>query len=200
MKAKLLCLLVIFPLFIHAQLFQKSVTTANGKIGFYEFLPSGYQEDSTASYPLLIFLHGVGERGNGTTELPNALLSSFSKLLVQGATMKFLVNGKQHAFLVLLPQMTKDYFTWPDFYTDAMIEYGKKHLKIDTNRIFLSGWSVGGGAAWKYPTRTLRNASLLAGIIPVCPAPEDLHLCNLARGGVAVWAQHAENDGAVPVH
>ena len=148
----------------------------------------------------MIFLHGVGERGNGNTELPMALNSSFAKILVKGATMKFTVNGKQHAFVVLIPQMSKDYENWQNFYVDSMINYAKRHLKIDTNKIFLTGWSLGGGGAWKYATASLENARRLAGIIPVSPAPNYTTLHNLVIGQVAVWAHHAKDDASVPLH
>ncbi len=200
MKNPLLLILVINSLITHAQLTPKSVNSDKGDIGFYEFKPSGYKADSTYNYPLLIFLHGIGERGNGTSELHMALNSSFAKMLVKGATMKFTVNGRQHAFLVLIPQMSKDYVNWQNFYVDAMIDYAKKNLKIDTNKIFVSGWSLGGGGAWKYATASLENASKLAAIIPVSPAPDYTDLCNLARGKVAVWAHHAKDDASVPLH
>ncbi len=193
-------MLVISPWITSAQLTPKLLISGKGNIGFYEFKPAGYDADSSYNYPLMIFLHGVGERGNGSTELPMALNSSFAKILVKGATMKFTVNGKQHAFVVLVPQMSKDYENWQNFYVDSMINYAKQHLKIDTNKIFLTGWSLGGGGAWKYATASLENARRLAGIIPVSPAPNYTILQNLAIGKVAVWAHHARDDASVPLH
>ncbi len=200
MKNSLLLILVINSLITYAQLTPKTINSDKGVIGFYEFKPQGYNADSTYNYPLLIFLHGIGERGNGTSELYLTLHSSFTKVLPKGATMKFVVNGRQHAFLLLVPQMSKDYENWQNFYVDAMIDYAKKALKVDTNKIFLSGWSLGGGGAWKYATASVENASRLAGIIPVAPAPDYTELCNIARGKVAVWAHHARNDASVPLH
>jgi len=200
MKKSLLFVLITVPLFSFAQLMPKSIVTANGTIGFYEFKPPGYNADSTYDYPLIIFLHGVGERGNGTSELPMALLASFPKLLVAGATMQFTVNGRKHAFLVLLPQMSKQYINWQSFYIDEMILYAKKNLKIDKNKIFLTGWSLGGGGAWKYPTSSIHRANMLAGIIPVSPSPNYTDLCNISNAKVAVWAHHAKDDRSVPIH
>src|SRR3989337_4507664 len=71
-----------------AQLFPGSIQTSHGKIGFYEFRPAGYNPDSSYHYPLIIFLHGVGERGNGTTDLPLVFAHALPKLLQKGATMQ----------------------------------------------------------------------------------------------------------------
>lgn len=198
MKQRLLFVLVIVPLFAFAQLTPKSVIFQNDTIGFYEFKPPGY-DTSTGRHPLLIFLHGVGERGNGNTELPRVLLSSFPKF-IKGSTMTFTVHGRKESFLLLVPQMSMLYMDWENYYVDAMINYAKSNLNVDTNRIFLSGWSVGGGGAWRYATSSLENAKRLAGVIPVSPAPGYINLCNIARGNVAVWVHHAKNDGSVPLH
>src|SRR5688572_7989628 len=44
----------------------------DSEFGYYVYKPGGY-DDTNKSYPLLIFLHGKGERGNGTTELTEVL-------------------------------------------------------------------------------------------------------------------------------
>ena len=182
------------------QLTPKWITTSYGQIGFYEFRPPGYNPDSSYKYPLIIFLHGVGERGNGTTELNMILNSSLSQMIANGASMNFTFHGKPSAFVVLLPQMSKDYINWQNFYTDAMIGYAKQHLNIDTNRIFLSGWSLGGGGAWKYVTTSQANARRIAGIVIAGPAPDYENLSYIAKENVAVWAHHAKDDASVPLH
>lgn len=191
-------LVAIMPLITCAQLTPRLTSSRKGPIGFYEFKPRGYNGDSSYKYPLLIFLHGVGERGNGTTDLPVILTASYPKLLAAHATMNFTVNGRQHAFVVLLPQMSKDYWNWQNFYIDAMIDYAKANLNIDENKVFLTGWSLGGGGAWKYVTASVDSANRIAGIIPVSPAPNYTNLCNIKKGHVAVWAHHAKRDTYVP--
>jgi len=200
MKKILLLLLVSAPVFSFSQqLIARTVNNPLGNIGFYEFQPRGYNPAGSYNYPLIIFLHGSGEKGNGTTELPRVLSSSFPKLLNAGATMNFTVNGQAQAFLVLIPQLDPVYTTtWPNAYVTAMINYAKANLKIDQNKIFLTGWSLGGGGAWQYPSGSIDSANLLAGIIPVSPSPDFRNLCNIAQGRVAVWAHHAEDDLSIP--
>ena len=50
--------------------------------GFYKALPARY-DSTTKKYPLLVFLHGVGELGNGTSDLPRLLVNAVPKLLQQ---------------------------------------------------------------------------------------------------------------------
>lgn len=203
MKKILLLLLVSAPVFSFSQqLIARSVNTPPiGNIGFYEFQPRGYNPAGSYNYPLIIFLHGAGEKGNGTTQLPKVLSSSFPKLLNAGATMNFIVNGQPQAFLVLIPQLDSLLYTttWPNAYVTAMIDYAKANLKIDQDKIFLTGWSLGGGGAWQYPSGSIDSANLLAGIIPVSPSPDFRNLCNIAQGRVAVWAHHAVDDLSIPV-
>ena len=69
MKKIIVMVCLIVPFIASAQLTAKRIKAANGQyIGFYQHTPSGWST-STAKYPVIIFLHGVGERGNGTTEL-----------------------------------------------------------------------------------------------------------------------------------
>src|SRR6476661_9204641 len=41
--------------------------------GYYEYLPEGYDSTGTATYPLILFMTGIGEFGNGTSNLPSVL-------------------------------------------------------------------------------------------------------------------------------
>ncbi len=199
-RRSIVFLVFIAPFFLFAQITPRAVNSTHGKVGFFEFKPQGYNPDSTYDYPLIIMLHGVGERGNGGSDLHMVLNSSFARMVKDGASMKFTVNGRKHAFLVLIPQMAPEYENWQNFYIDAMIDYARDYLKVDTNKIFLSGWSLGGGGAWKYPTSSIDSAKRIAGVVLVAPSPDYANLCNLARGKVAVWAHHARDDSAVPLH
>ena len=75
--------------------------------GYYESLPVSYASNPTKKYPLLIFLHGVGELGNGTTQLPLVLKNGIPKMLNQGTfPASFTVGGVAHSFIVISPQLS----------------------------------------------------------------------------------------------
>jgi predicted esterase len=191
--------LSLFSFFSYSQLVPKSLTASNGVfIGFYEYKPVDYDATGNYKYPVIVFLHGIGERGNGTTDLPNVLGNGTPYNIKSGHNMRFFWNGKWETFLVLIPQLSTNYGSWQNFYTDEMIKYAKQNLNIDPNRIFLAGLSLGGGGTWKYAASSLTNAQNLAAIAVACGTCENVNWCNIANAKLPVWAFHAEDDGTVP--
>lgn len=136
----------------------------NVQIGFYEYKPVDYNLYPSKKYPLIIFLHGIGERGNGTTEISRVLSNGIPSLINQGATMKF--NGE--TFLVLSPQLPTWLGMWENNYVDEMLDYAYRNLQVDTNRVYLTGLSLGGGGVWTYANTSADNAKRFAAIAPVC--------------------------------
>jgi dienelactone hydrolase len=194
----LLC--AILPLLTQAQLTAKSLKTSSGTfVGFYQWTPSGWST-STEKYPVIIFLHGVGERGNGTTELSRVTNVALPRYLKNGTkSMRYYVNGKWQTFVVLAPQLPTAYSSWQNSYVDAMIDYAVKYLKGDPNRIILTGLSMGGGGVWKYASASLTNAAKLAAIVPVCATCSMSSASNIASNSLAVWGFHSVNDPRVGV-
>src|ERR1700674_3537328 len=110
MKKLLFGLGLLVPYLLSAQQVARSLTAANSElIGFYEFKPSDYNSNPTAKFPLIIALHGIGERGDGTTTLSNVLNVGIPHYINMGATMRFTVNGQTQSFLVLSPQLSYNY-------------------------------------------------------------------------------------------
>jgi len=93
--------LFIIPFSSFGQTYEKSLVAANGdRIGFLEFRPADY---SGARHPLIIFLHGIGERGDGMAGLPNMAGVGISGYISRGATLQINVNGQTQTFLALSP-------------------------------------------------------------------------------------------------
>ncbi|HSB91560.1 MAG TPA: T9SS type A sorting domain-containing protein, partial [Flavitalea sp.] len=108
--------------------------------------------------------------------------------------MTFTWNGKTESFLVLAPQCRKVDTLWYSYYIDEMINYAKKNLQVDTNRIILTGFSMGGGGTWAYAADSKTNGKKLAAIAPICPACLMNNGKNIADANVPVYAFHALND------
>jgi poly(3-hydroxybutyrate) depolymerase len=198
MKNLLLGLCLVMSICAPAQQIARGLTASNGQfIGFYEYKPTDYDADPTIKYPLIIFLHGIGERGNGTTELSRVRGNAIPKYIHAGHKMRFYWNGKWETFLVLSPQLSSGDGWWHSFYVEEMIKYAKANLRIDTNRISLTGLSLGGGGVWIYST-TPGNAQKLASIGAICPTCDFVTWCNIGSNNLPTWAFHATNDGTIP--
>jgi hypothetical protein len=200
----LLCLLFFpFSLSLHAQQVAKSFTAPDGTfLGFYEFKPANYNDNPTKKYPLIIFLHGIGERGDGSFELPYLNWQGLPKLLNEGATMTFTNpnTGEKETFLVLSPQLPKWKGAWENVYVDEMLKYAKTNLRVDTNKIFLTGLSLGGGGVWAYANTSVAHAAKFAAIAPICGVCYYNYgtLCTtIGTANIGVWGFTNADDGVV---
>src|SRR5690606_24848367 len=88
--------------------------------GFYRALPARY-DSTTKHYPLLMFLHGAGEMGNGTTDLPKVLKNAVPNLIQKKkCPPSGRAGGQNFSFIVLSPQVKR--WTTPEG-VYAMIKY-----------------------------------------------------------------------------
>jgi hypothetical protein len=166
--------------------------------GYYEYLPSGYSVGNN-KYPIIIFVHGRGELGDGSQgQLSKVLANGTPMQISQGVFPEsFTVKGLSYKFIVLSPQFT----IWPYPYDiNNIINYAIKNYRVDTSRIYLTGLSMGGGVVWEYPGEDLSYANRIAAIVPISGAawPANFRCENIAAGNVAVWATHNDQDPTVP--
>lgn len=183
-----------------AQQVAKQITAKNGKtIAFYQYTPGDYAANPTAKYPVIIFLHGGGEKGDGTTKTLSTILLNGTppKIIADGHPMKFTWAGKTESFIVLSPQLNWNEGWWPNWYVDELLAYAAANLQIDPNRIFLTGLSLGGGGTWSYSGATLENAKKFAAIGVSCGACSSPNYSYYAQANLPLWAFHAMDDKAV---
>ena len=171
--------------------------SVNSNIGGYlEALPAHYVNHPGMHYPVIIFLHGQGELGNGSqSSLPIVADNSIPHLL---ATQTFPANissgGKNFQFIVLSPQFKA--WPQPSDVTD-MLNYAIKKYRIDTTRLYLAGLSMGGGDVWDYAWNLGRR---ITAIVPMAGAsyPTQYKGQQIALDKVAVWAFQNNDDPTVP--
>jgi len=159
---------------------QRPKGTTASPFGFYEYLPIGYDTDLTKTWPVLICLHGQGELGNGTTELTKAIVNG------PGKEIK---NGRHFPMIVVSPQSL---YWWNATLIDNFIEYVKKTYRVDVNRVYLTGLSMGGIAAWEY---TAKFPDKIAAMVAIAGNGNAQDPCQLAK--VPIWAFHGDADGTV---
>jgi predicted peptidase len=160
----------------------KSETDLAGR--YLLFIPEQYgQEDM--SWPLIVFLHGSGERGNN--------LNAVKKLGVP----KEAPGQPGFPFLVLSPQCPKDKW-WSDvditLTVMGMIDEVVENYDVDPGRIYLTGLSMGGFGTWdlaqKYPDK-------FAAIAPVC-GWGNVYMQDRLKN-VPAWVFHGAKDPNVPL-
>ncbi len=168
--------------------------------GFYEYLPQGYEATGKV-YPLIIFLHGKGDLGNGdAATLPRVLTYGLPKLIKDGKfPVSFTVNDSSQKFIVISPEFVK----WPAPQdVEAVINYAISHYRVNVNRVYLTGLSMGGGGVWDYAGDNSYAANRLAAIVPICGSSYagQTRARVIAAANLPVWATHNSGDDVVGVH
>lgn len=161
-------------------------------IGYLEYLPDGYNSNSNR-YPVVIALHGIKERGTSSTN-PSQVLHDVSRVASVGLP-KYVKSGKKYPFILISPQLKIKYGSWPPSYVMEVINHVKKTLRIDHNRIYLTGLSLGGFGVWRtageYP-------EAFAAIAPICSGGNSLDKAGMiAKENLPVWGFHGDNDKIV---
>lgn len=164
--------------------------------GYLEALPAHYADHPTKHYPLIIFLHGQGELGNGTTsDLSRVSANAIPHLIANNTfPQNFIVDGKYFQFIVISPQFK----AWPQpSDINDIINYAAQKYRINNARIYMCGLSMGGGGAWDY---AWNDGSRLSAVVPISGAswPTTQKGQYIANDSLAVWAFHNNDDGTVP--
>jgi len=179
---------------------QKRIThSINASVnGYLEALPASYSQKPNHKYPLIIFLHGRKGAGDGSfAELANVEDISIPYLIKQKKFPKnFIVGENTYQFIVISPQFKRK--CWPlSWDVDDVVDFIIKKYRVDINRIYLCGDSMGGGGVWDY---AIDHGKRLAAIAPFAGAswPTTDKGKKIAESGVPVWAFHNKSDPDVP--
>lgn len=170
----------------------------NGAIGgYYVGLPAKYHS-ANKKYPLLFFLHGGGQFGNGEIDLPLLLNEGIPELLDEKIfPPDFYVNGEHFSFVVFAPQFRRQPALEE---VRSMISYVLENYRTDSTRIYMTGMSNGGritcNLAAAYP-------SLLAAIVPMSGVPDTTGLQQkasiIAGSNLPVWIFHNYSDELIDI-
>ena len=197
---------VLTPTKASARQTKQSLMSGQTRVRFWQYLPSDYTS-STATYPLLIFLHGAGETSQN--DAPSADATEYERVLVHGPPklvradneMCFTSAGVRSCMIVLSPQAPKADGWWNNARIRSLLDYAKANLRVDAKRVYITGLSMGGGGTWNFSSDksgTQLYASELAAVVPIAGASGySSATCNIAASGLPVWAFHGSADGTV---
>ncbi len=170
------------PNALEAKSFESEITIKLG-YQYYLTLPEGYAADPARSWPLLVFLHGAGERGGNL------------ELLKKHGPPKLIAAGKKFEAIVVSPQVPAGEF-WNPHGVKALVDTVAKEHRVDPKRIYITGISMGGFGTFDtiaaYP-------DTFAAAIPICGGAG----INVVKFGplkdLPIWIFHGAKDPVVPV-
>jgi len=146
-------------------------------------LPEGYEADTARQWPLVVFLHGAGERG---TDL---------ELLKKHGPPKLVEAGQKLPAIVASLQCEKARI-WDPHGVKAVTDHLAATLRVDTRRIYLTGLSMGGFGTWE---TALEHPETYAAIAPICGGAGVRWVMAERIKDLPCWIFHGDQDKAVPL-
>jgi poly(3-hydroxybutyrate) depolymerase len=166
----------------HPRSFSKEITRM-AAFDYLLYLPPGYEESPDAKWPMILFLHGSGERGHDVDAVK------------MNGLPRNLEDGTNLPFIVVSPQCPKN-MGWNDsLMTDglnALLDQLISKYRIDEDRIYLTGLSMGGSGVWALGARSPERFAALA---PVCGHGDGECASQLRL--LPIWVFHGALDDVV---
>ncbi len=157
------------------------------------FLPKGYDATADKCWPLILFLHGAGERGTNVWQVD-----------IHGPA-KYIADHPDFPFILVSPQCPAEQIWSNDILLALLDEICATH-KVDPQRIYLTGLSMGGYGTWSL---ALSHPERFAAVAPICGGGEVIRVLLAQHGfstpqkrealkNLPVWAIHGGKDTVVP--
>lgn len=180
----------------------RSITTLGASLPYRLFIPENYTRQQ--KYPLILTLHGVGE--SGTDNSAHVQKNRVAEIWAEDSTQK-----KQKCFVVSPQCPSNDKWVnvpaWTNVYYStqtlaqtaslaravALVDSLIKEFPIDTNRLYITGLSMGGFGTWDV---LARHPGKFAAAIPLCGGSDTSKAQQIKN--TPIWTFHGAVDGTVP--
>jgi len=149
----------------------------NESYNYLVYKPGDYEKRK--DWPLILFLHGAGERG---VDLEKVKSVGLPKIMEQDLDLPF---------VVICPQCPEKQF-WDEDKLSKFLDKVLEKYSIAKDRIYLTGLSMGGYASWSLGCA---YAERFAAIAPICGGGRPSQAANLKS--VPIWAFHGQNDDVI---
>jgi predicted peptidase len=185
-----LLMLPLLPAAILAQAPENSLSPAafqsevkiQGSYKYLISLPDGYAADTAKQWPLIVFLHGSGERGD-----------NLEALKTHGPT-KLISQGKKIPAIVVAPQCPAEEI-WNPHVVKALADDIKTQHRVDASRVYLTGLSMGGFGTWE---TAMEYPAEWAALVPICGGIGVRFVMASKMKDIPQWIFHGEKDTVVP--
>lgn len=155
---------------------------------YLRYVPATYDPKGTKRWPLLLFLHGAGERGNDLN------------LVTRHGPPKRVLHRPDFPFVVISPQCPSGE-VWDVETLDALLTDILEREAVDPRRVYLTGLSMGGFGTWAWASA---RPDRFAAILPICGGGDPIRvwLADSPRRDalrrLPIWAFHGALDAVVP--
>jgi len=187
----------IFPLRQTSNSFRAKLGP-NALVGYLAYVPEAYYKDPSAKFPVLLMLHGMGEK------LWNPQNISQLNLVRKYGPAMLIDKGQEFPFIVITPQCP--FPGWDDVSTDGykttsmqpgkfvneIYDYIEANYRIDKSREYLTGISMGGGSVWSYLQEPNNR---VAAAIPIAGWGDFAKASVVASQNTPIWNFQGGNDG-----
>lgn len=148
------------------------------------YLPPTYENDPHQHWPLVLFLHGKGERGDNISQIKEAALPSRLEY----------DHGFRAQFpaIVVAPQCPAGEW-WSNHELAALLDEVQAKYRVDPDRVYITGMSMGGYGTWALATEF---PDRFAAIAPICGGGDIAEADRIAH--LPIWAFHGNKDNVVP--
>jgi predicted peptidase len=158
------------------------------RMDYMLYAPAAAARDRTHRWPLIVFLHGSGEKG---TDL---------HLLLRQPLPRTLATTTAFPAIVVSPQLPPEIASWSDRIEplDALVRSLERRYPVDPKRLYLTGLSLGGFGTWHY---ALARPRRFAAIVPIAGGyiqgsrAVPSNICALRT--LPTWAFHGSADTIV---
>jgi len=162
----------------------KQTLTKTISLKYLLYLPEDYL-NSKSDYPLILFLHGAGERGD-----------NLEMMKIHGIP-KIVEQQRDFPFIAISPQCPPDKW-WVDPWLiealNALLDETTANYRVDKSRVYLTGLSMGGFGSWAL---SMMYPEKFAAIAPICGGGMPWMAFRIKD--IPVWAFHGAKDETVPI-
>lgn len=165
----------------HVQRLERTVTRTI-RCQYLLYLPVDYTKDDRR-WPLVLFLHGAGERGDDV-----------ERVKIHGPP-KLAAGGKEFPFILVSPLCPKDEW-WSPMVLNTLLDEVQAQYRVDERRIYVTGLSMGGFGTWAL---AIESPHRFAAIAPICGGGDARALFVGRIKHLPTWVFHGARDEVVPI-